>query len=157
MDITIRSFQPADLPILQQITLDSFVGVSLDQNLEALWGEQNGHDWRWRKARHILIETERNPAGTFVAEAAGRIVAYITTQLDREAGSGRIANLAVVAGLRGRGVGRRLIHHALDWFQTEKLSYALIESMSHNEVGRGLYEDVGFQEIGQLVHYAMKL
>lgn len=157
MDITIRSFQQTDLPILQQITLDSFVGVSLDQNLEALWGAQNGHDWRWRKARHILIETERNPAGTFVAQEAERIVGYVTTQLDREAGSGRIANLAVVAERRGCGVGRRLIHHALDWFRAEQLSYALIESMSHNAAGRGLYEDVGFREIGQLVHYAMKL
>ncbi|NDA67665.1 MAG: N-acetyltransferase, partial [Verrucomicrobia bacterium] len=61
------------------------------------------------------------------------------------------------AELRGRGVGRQLIQHALVWFRAQGLSYALIESMSHNEVGRGLYTSVGFQEIGQLVHYAMKL
>ncbi len=157
MSIVIRPFRPADLPHLQEITLAAFPGVSLDQSIEEKFGEQNGHDWRWRKARHIELETIANPAGAFVAEEAGRIVAYITTTLDRANGSGRIANLAVFAELRGRGVGRQLIQHALAWFRGEGLSYALIESMSHNEAGRGLYTSVGFQEIGQLVHYAMKL
>lgn len=157
MPITIRPFRPADLPRLQEITLAAFPGVSLDQTIEEKFGEQNGHDWRWRKARHIELETTANPAGAFVAEEDGRIVAYVTTSLDRAAGYGRIANLAVIAELRGRGVGRQLIAHALEWFRAEGLSYALIESMSHNEVGRGLYTSVGFQEIGQLVHYAMKL
>ena len=96
-------------------------------------------------------------AGAFVAEEAGRVVAYVTTTVDRAAGNGRIANLAVVAELRGRGLGRQLVEHALQWFRAEGLSYALIESMAHNEAGRGLYTSVGFQEIGQLVHYAMKL
>ncbi|NBR84585.1 MAG: GNAT family N-acetyltransferase [Verrucomicrobia bacterium] len=157
MSITIRPYQPADLPVMQTITLASFPGISLDQTIEEKFGEQNGHDWRWRKARHIELETTANPAGAFVAEEAGRVIAYVTTTLDRMAGSGRIANLAVVAELRGRGVGRQLIQHALVWFRAQGLSYALIESMSHNEVGRGLYTSVGFQEIGQLVHYAMKL
>ncbi len=157
MSISIRSFRPADLPVMQEITLASFPGVSLDQTIEQKFGEQNGHDWRWRKARQIELETTANPAAAFVAEEDGRIVAYITTTLDRTAGSGRIANLAVFVELRGRGVGRQLIEHALGWFRTQGLSYALIESMSHNEAGRGLYTSVGFQEIGQLVHYAMKL
>mgnify|MGYP002631481479 CR=1 FL=1 len=157
MNFSVRTFQPADLPVLQQITLEAFVGISLDQSIAAQFGEQNGHDWRWRKARQIRVETECNPAGTFVAEWDGKIVGYITTQLDREAGSGRIANLAVVAELRGRGLGRQLIAQALAWFRAEGLSYALIESMAHNEVGRSLYASAGFSEIGQLVHFAMKL
>jgi ribosomal protein S18 acetylase RimI-like enzyme len=157
MSITIRPFRPADLQVMQEITLASFPGISLDQTIEQKFGAQNGHDWRWRKARHIELETNANPVGAFIAEEGGCTVAYVTTTLDRAAGSGRIANLAVVAEMRGRGVGRQLIEHALAWFRAEGLSYALIESMSHNEVGRGLYTSVGFQEIGQLVHYAMKL
>jgi len=157
MSITIRPFRPADLQVMQEITLASFPGISLDQAIEQKFGEQNGHDWRWRKARHIELETNANPVGAFIAEEGGRTVAYVTTTLDRAAGSGRIANLAVVAEMRGRGLGRQLIEHALAWFRAEGLSYALIESMSHNEVGRGLYTSVGFQEIGQLVHYAIKL
>lgn len=157
MSPSIRPFRPADLLVMQAITLASFPGISLDQTIEEKFGEQNGHDWRWRKARHIELETTANPAGAFIAEEDGGIVAYITTTVDRANGSGRIANLAVIAELRGRGVGRQLITHALEWFRAEGLCYALIESMSHNEVGRGLYTSVGFQEIGQLVHYAMKL
>ena len=157
MTLPVRAFQPGDLAAMQAITLAAFPGVSLDRNLEQLFGEQNGHDWRWRKARQIERETQTNPAGAFVAEEAGRVVAYVTTTVDRAAGNGRIANLAVVAELRGRGLGRQLVEHALQWFRAEGLSYALIESMAHNEAGRGLYTSVGFQEIGQLVHYAMKL
>ena len=103
MNLTIRPFRPADLPVMQEITLASFPGISLDQTIEQKFGELNGHDWHWRKARHIELETNANPAGAFVAEEDGRIVAYITTTLDRTAGSGRIANLAVIAELRGRG------------------------------------------------------
>jgi ribosomal protein S18 acetylase RimI-like enzyme len=93
----------------------------------------------------------------FVAEAGGRVVGYVSTRIDREAGKGRIPNLAVAEEARNQGLGRRLIEHALDYFRAEGLAYAVIETMAHNPVGNHLYPACGFVEVARQVHFAQKL
>jgi len=156
-DITIRQYRPADLATLRQLTVDSFGGVALDHNVEQAFGILNGHDWKWRKARHIDEDVEAHAAGIFVAEMDGRIVGYITTRLDRGAAKGRIPNIAVSGDCRGQGLGRRLIEHALEYFRSEGMEYAMIETMAQNEIGAHLYPSCGFVEVGRQVHYARRL
>jgi ribosomal protein S18 acetylase RimI-like enzyme len=156
-DIIFRAYRPDDLEVLKQLTVDSFGGVALDHNVEQAFGILNGHDWKWRKARHIDEDVEADTAGIFVAEMNGRIVGYITTRLDRAAGKGRIPNIAVSAECRGRGLGRRLIEHALDYFRREGMEYAMIETMAQNEIGAHLYPACGFVEVGRQIHYARRL
>jgi len=98
-----------------------------------------------------------NPDGIFVAELDGEVVGYITTVLDREAGRGRIPNLAVSVTVRRQGIGRALIEYALDYFRAEGMAYAVIETMSSNPIGQTLYPDCGFEEVAQQVHYARRL
>jgi len=158
MDYSIRQFQPADLDAIKAITIEGFTGVSLDHLLEEkLGGELAGHDWQWRKARHIDDDVAAHAAGIFVAEADGKALGYISTGIDREAGKGRIPNLCVAATARGHGIGRALIEHALDYFRREKLAYAVIETMASNPIGQTLYPATGFQEIARQVHYAQRL
>jgi ribosomal protein S18 acetylase RimI-like enzyme len=157
MKASIRTFRPRDLQSLKRLTVESFAGVTLEQDLERALGRLNGHDWRWRKARHIDDDARRNAPGIFVAEIDGRIVGYITTRIDRRVGKGRIPNLAVAKEARGRGLGRRLIERALDYFRREGLAYAMIETMAQNEVGRHLYPSCGFVEVARQLHFAMKL
>ena len=106
MDYTIRQFQSADLDAIKAITIEGFTDVSLDHALEEkLGGELAGHDWQWRKARHIDDDVAAHASGIFVAEAEGKVLGYISTGIDREAGKGRIPNLAVAATARGQGIG----------------------------------------------------
>ena len=157
MNVTIRNYRPEDLEAMRQLTVASFTGVTLEENVERALGALNGHDWRWRKSRHIDDDARANPAGIFVAEVDGQFAGYITTLIDREAGRGRIPNLAVAAGLRGHGLGRRLIEHALDYFRREHLSYAMIETMAQNDVGQHLYPACGFVEVARQIHFARRL
>ena len=158
MSYSIRPYQHTDLKAIKTITLVGFAGVSLDHALEEkLDGDLAGHDWRWRKARHIDDDVAAHAEGIFVAEAGGEVLGYISTVLDREAGKGRIPNLAVAASARGQGIGRALIGHALDYFRKEKLVYAVIETMDSNPIGQTLYPATGFQEIARQVHYAQRL
>jgi ribosomal protein S18 acetylase RimI-like enzyme len=152
-----REFRSEDLETIKRLTVESFTGVTLEQNVEQALGILNGHDWRWRKARHIDDDVAANAAGVFVAEAQGRVVGYITALLDREAGKGRIPNLAVAAECRGHGLGRQLIEHALDYFRREGMAYAMIETMAQNEIGQHLYPSCGFVEVARQVHFACKL
>lgn len=156
-DIIIRTFQPADLPVLRQITVDSFPGVALEQLLEEKFGRWNERGWKARKADHIDDDCAANPAGVFIAEQNGRILGYITTRVDRHNSRGRIPNMAVTEEARGLGLGRRLVNHALDYFRDEGLHVATIETMTSNAVGQHLYPSCGFQEVARQVHYAMKL
>ena len=155
--LKIRLYQPDDLEALKRLTVEAFGGVTLEQNVEDALGMLRGHDWRWRKARHVDEDVAANPAGILVAEADGRVIGCITTRVDRETGKGRIPNLAVAADSRGHGLGRRLIEHALDYFRRESLDYAMIETMAQNEVGRHLYPACGFVEVARQVHFARKL
>lgn len=155
--IAIRSFQPGDLEAIRRLTVDSFANVTLEQNVEQALGLLHQHDWRWRKARHIDEDVAAHAAGIFVAESASGIVGYITTRIDREAGKGRIPNLAVAAAHRGRGLGRQLIEYALDYFRGEGLAYAMIETMAQNEAGQHLYPACGFVEVARQVHFARRL
>ena len=159
MEYCIRKFKPEDLNDVKAITVEGFAGVSLDHALEEkLGGDLAGHDWCWRKARHIDDDLATHPDGLFVAaDDNGSVVGYISTTIDREAGKGRIPNLAVTSKAPGQGMGRALIEHALDYFRSEKLEYAVIETMESNPIGQTLYPDTGFQEIARQVHYAQRL
>ena len=153
----IRSFQPTDLEHLKRLTTDGFLGVSIDHGIEERFGAINGHDWRWRKARHIDEDVARDPAGVFVAEEDDQVVGYITTWQDREAGIGHIPNLAVAASHRNRGLGRMLIEYALNHFRAAGLSHAKIETLAQNTIGNHLYPSLGFLEVARQVHFVAKL
>ena len=157
MNPTIRPYQPSDLEELKRITAESFSGASLEELVEQHCGILNGHDWKWRKMRHIDDDAAEHSDGIFVAEDDTRILGYITTTIDRPAGKGRIPNLAIVAEARGQGLGRQLIEHAIAYFRREGLAYAMIETMAGNETGKHLYPSCGFTEVARQVHFAIKL
>jgi ribosomal protein S18 acetylase RimI-like enzyme len=157
MSTRIRVYRPADLPELKRITVEAFDGIAIDQRVEEQLGVLHGHDWRWRKARHIEEDVAANPTGVFVAEQDNKILGYITTRLERDAGKGRIPNLAVIPEARGQGLARQLLEQALEYFRTEGMSFAMIETMAYNQIGNHLYPACGFIEIARQVHFARKL
>ena len=153
----IRPYQPADLAALKRITVDGFQGVSIDHGIEQAFGPIHGHDWRWRKERHIDADVAREVSGCFVAEHEGAIVGYITTWQDRAAGIGHIPNLAIDASFRNQGLGRQLIEHALSHFRASGLTHAKIETLAQNAIGNHLYPSLGFVEVARQVHFVAKL
>ena len=157
MQFSIRHYSPADLEALKRLTVESFAGVTLEQNVEEALGELGGRDWKWRKAGHVDEDVAASPEGIFVAEYQGRVAGYISTRIDREAGKGRIPNLVVAEEFRGQGLGRLLIEHALDYFRREGLAYATIETMAQNEIGNRLYLSCGFAEVARQIHFARRL
>jgi len=157
MTITIRSFEHSDLEQIKEITVEAFNGVSIDLNIENLFGMINGHDWKWRKAQHLEKDAARESEGIFVAVVDEKVVGYISTWHDMEAGIGNIPNLAVSAEFRGGGIGRKLIDHALARFRSLGLKAARIETLDQNEVGCKLYPSYGFREVARQIHFCKLL
>jgi ribosomal protein S18 acetylase RimI-like enzyme len=154
----IRPYREADRAVMIRITVEAFDGVSIEQNIEQRFGTLAGHDWRWRKARHIDADIAAPDAAIWVAEdESGAVVGYITTRIDKPAGVGLIPNLAVSAAVRGQGIGRQLIEYALARFREAGLEAARIETLEQNPIGRHLYPACGFVEVARQVHFAMRL
>lgn len=157
MLFNIRACRPDDLETLRQLTVTAFEGVTLEQNVEQALGILAGHDWKWRKARHVDDDAATTSGSIFVAECDGTIAGYISTRIDQASGKGRIPNLVVASAFRGQGLGRRLIEHALAHFRSVGLEWVAIETMEQNEVGNHLYRSIGFQEVARQIHFAKRL
>jgi ribosomal protein S18 acetylase RimI-like enzyme len=153
----IRPYRPDDLEALRRLTMAAFDGVSIDQNMERRFGLINGRDWAYRKAKHIDSDAAAHPRGIFVAVDGERILGFVTTRVDPEAGVGHIPNLVVAADVRRQGLGRRLIEHALDYFRTLGLTLARIETLEQNARGQRLFTSLGFEEMARQIHYARRL
>jgi len=153
----IRVARKEEIPLLKEIMVEAFQGVCIDEGIEKLFGPINGHDWRWRKARHMDEDYRRDPQGVFVLEVDGQVAGFITTWMDHEAGMGHIPNLALAPQFRNRGFGRQLLYFALDHFRRHGLTHAKIETLVQNAVGRHLYTSVGFREVARQIHFVADL
>jgi len=154
----IRPFRRADLEAIRHLTVVCFEGVSIDRNMEERLGVIGDRDWRWRKARAVEEDAADAPGRhVFVAEVEGQVAGYISLRLDHETRIGWIPNLAVAPARQGRGLGRRLIRHALEFMTRQGMAGARIETLEQNPVGSHLYPDAGFVEVARQIHYAMRL
>lgn len=153
----IRAYRSEDLPRLQEITAQTFGPVSIDRNMEQLLGPF-GAGWQARKTAAIADDCRIQPDGVFVAEDAdGYAVGYVTTRLNVHTGIGWIPNLAVDPSQQGKGLGRALLSHAVDFFRQRGMQVAKIETLEQNPIGQTLYPSLGFKEVARQVHYAMRL
>lgn len=158
----IRLFQESDREQLKAITADVFGPAAVDYYLELRFGVVQGRDWRWRKVRHIDDDIRNNTGGIFVYDDGEgpldrRVAGYITVMLDREAGIGRIPNVAVAAHAQSRGIGRALVEHALEYLRSEGMLLARVETLEGNAVGKYLYPALGFEEVVRQIYYVAQL
>src|SRR5262245_57113826 len=128
MAIVIRPYRETDRPIVRELTVAAFEGVSIDHNIDRQLGPIAGRDWRWRKSRDIDRDIDWLGAELAVAEddQTGAVVGYVTMQCDGETRIGWIHNLVVAAAVRGQRLGRQLIEHALAHFRAAGMTVAKI-------------------------------
>jgi len=153
----IRKYRLEDLPRLREITILGFDGVSIDQNIEQLFGPIGGTDWRFRKARHIDWDAQANADGILVWEEEGEVVGFIATRVDSQTKIGGIPDMAVHPEHQGRGIGKALMQAALDYLKAAGMEYVRIETLEQNQVAAAFYRKVGFVEVARQIHYVKKL
>jgi ribosomal protein S18 acetylase RimI-like enzyme len=159
LPVLIRPYRPEDLARLQEITAATFGPVSVDRNMEQQFGAFGEGGWQGRKVQAIADDCRLQPDGVFVAEdpQAGAPVGYVTTRLNPVSRIGWIPNLAVDPAHQGKGLGRALLLHALEFFRRRGMQVAKIETLEQNPVGQALYPSLGFREVARQIHYAMRL
>ena len=79
----------------------------------------------------------------------------MSTRLDDDTRIGSIPPLAVLPAWQKKGIGKRLMDHALEYMRSMGMEYARIETIEENSVAMGFYPDIGFKEITRQNHYIM--
>lgn len=154
----IRVYRESDLARLQEITAQTFGPVSIDRNMEERLGAFGPGDWQSRKVLAIAEDCRLQPDGVFVADdGTGQAIGYVTTRLVNASGIGWIPNLAVDPDYQGKGIGRMLLLHAIDYLRVSGMEVAKIETLAQNAVGQAFYPQLGFIEVARQIHYAMRL
>ncbi len=92
--------------------------------------------------------------GGFVWVEEGRVIGNVTVQkADSYGNRWQIANVAVDRAFRGRGIARKLVKSALDYAREMGGRWMVLQVRGNNPVARGLYERMGFEEIGGLMSW----
>lgn len=105
--------------------------------------------WEAETMRHeIASEWGRYLAAV---DAEGRLVGY--AGLRAVGVEGDVQTIAVANDARGRGIGRALLAELLAEAKRRGVQELFLEVRADNPVARGLYESVGFREIGVRPRY----
>jgi len=155
--MTVRPYRPADRARIKALTIQGFAGVAVEHAIEQQWPGTTTLTWGERKFLEVDADLASHPESCFVAERAGDVVGFITTAMSEVKSQGHVRDLVIDGGLRGRGIGRQLLLHALKVFRQHGVRIARIETLSQNAVGAHLYPEVGFRLIATQNHYAMRL
>lgn len=128
--VTIRPFEPGDIPALLVIEKECFE-----------------HLWRYDAVAFTDI-ADSHPYFV-VAELDGKVVGYQFNALDSE--SGYLVRIAVHPSFGSRGIGARLMAEAIHFFQDEQVLRILLNTQDDNIYAHRLYEWFGFirtQQVG---------
>jgi ribosomal-protein-alanine N-acetyltransferase len=91
--------------------------------------------------------TVRGWVGWLGGQPAGYVLGSLV------AGHLLVANLAVDVWARRRGIGRRLLTHALEDASRRGAQWAYLDVRPSNEVAIRLYRDLGFRTVGRRPNY----
>jgi [ribosomal protein S18]-alanine N-acetyltransferase len=101
---------------------------------------------------HFLDEIESSLSDPTVAVLAdGSIAGYLC--LKQVVDEAEILDVAVRGALRGKGIGRLLVQHALSASGSRGASFVSLEVRVSNEEAIALYRRAGFREIGRRKRY----
>lgn len=88
----------------------------------------------------------------WVCEQLDEIFAYGILSV-AAAGESHVMNLCVAPAVQKRGYGRKMMQHLIDEARRQDAGLLLLEVRPTNETAIGLYESMGFNEIGRRKDY----
>ncbi len=94
---------------------------------------------------------DRAEVAVLVATGGGEVVGYVVVVIGAD--EAELANLAVSARRRGKGVGDALLARASEVLRTRGVGWAYLAVRESNHRAMGLYRRHGFNEIGRHASY----
>ena len=86
-----------------------------------------------------------------VLEEQNELIGY--AMMSMGAGEAHILNVCILPGQRGKGLGRKLLHHLEEIAKSSQIDLILLEVRISNKIAIRLYESMGFNELGCRKNY----
>lgn len=102
----------------------------------------------------IRAELENPYAVWLTAMEGDTLAGYLGGQFGPDGGD--IMTIATAPEFRGRGVAKRLISAMAAYFQKKSLRWLTLEVRPSNTAAVGLYQSMGFREVGRRPRYYKK-
>ena len=106
-----------------------------------------------KSTREFFLDFQRSVGGdlknVLVALVKGEIVGYVNPVVDQR--EGWIGGVGVVRGMRGRGLGRRLMNSAEELCRAKGVRDIYLEVIEGNDRAQALYERLGYVAIRKFV------
>lgn len=139
--VTIREATPEDVATARRLFREYAAWLGVDLSFQSFDQELAG-----------LPQPYARPDGFLLfAESAGTVVGCVAAK-KLDDGLAEAKRLYVVAGYRGRGIGRQLMQHLLR--ETRKIGYRAVrlDTLPQMQAARALYETLGFRPIVAYYH-----
>lgn len=131
--VRVRWMRPGDLPRVTAIEAEAF---------PVPWNEST-----FRR----LLAGDRVRAWTALAPGTREVAGYAVMWF-RERGA-QLGNLAVAAGHRRRGIGRRLVRRSVEAARDSEAKHLILEVRESNDAALSLYRSLGFRLLGRRRDY----
>lgn len=156
--LVIRKVGPEDVNRMVDITVEAFRDYTVYYLLEERYGTKfGGRSWSEWKGGELKNFCESSLDKVYVADLDGKVVGYMTYQLNRERKIGIVGNNAVSPAYQRKGIATRLLKTVLETFRREGMEYAQVTTMETDIPALGLYRKAGFEELYRSITHSMKL
>ncbi len=158
--LTIRQAQPSDMPSIDEITIicytsiaESWIEMQSESISEALRDPNMTWQERKKKQNHDLFS--EHPEWIWVLEQNSKLIGFVTFKINFDRGLGIIDNNGVLPEFAGKGFGKFMYRHVLDYFRKQGLKVAMVETGLDDPhiPARKAYEGVGFDRSTPVVYY----
>ncbi|RED96671.1 GNAT family N-acetyltransferase [Marinoscillum furvescens] len=150
-ELVIRAAQPEEAEQLRQFAREHFIATYAAQNtpenlaiyLEQAFGPQN-----------FQKEFDHPESIFYLVLQNEKIIGYYKTNTGTaqtesdQPNSLEIERIYVTGTLKGRGIGRQMINHAITICRQQHLRYIWLGVWEHNPKAIAFYEKLGFERIG---------
>jgi ribosomal protein S18 acetylase RimI-like enzyme len=153
---TIREAAESDYPVIDDINRCSWGGGLTTHELrEKRHGVIDDKPWSEHITRAVAEHRALPDVTTFVAEADGRVVGYAGALMNRGARAqvGTVSYNAVHPDFRGKGIGRALIIHVIEYLKNNGARVLDVMTLDSDEPVIRLYEKLGFKKLTNFIYF----
>lgn len=159
----IRPFQPADLPTLIDLTIETFRPFYEGDALRMMGTDLlRHHHGQWEDDYRREVPTFHDPGANMhvaVAEITDQIAGYIAWGPHEPVGSGQIRIVAVSADHRRKNVARALCLHAMGQLRSSGFEFVGLGTGGEDDFhapARALYSSLGLRRV-PVAHFIGRL
>ncbi|TFG30297.1 GNAT family N-acetyltransferase [Candidatus Thorarchaeota archaeon] len=132
---------------------DSWVSMHGERIYNQIYGTSRPWEESKTQQNHALFA--KNPEWIWVLEKAAKVVGYVSFELNFPKSLGTILNNGILPEYAGKGLGKFMYRHVLDYFRKQGLTIAFVETGLDDPhiPARAAYEAVGFDRMAPIVLY----